>query len=368
MYGEDSCGRVVSLFNRQLPPINCRATTSDGHHGNPPRPIIKLPPLDSSRRYHASYRQRPRSQSPDSSSASTPPLVRHNSTSSQSEATISPMTPSYTQDQFDGHNRANPYFATPNRCYESAYQNLVPAQHSFTPSHQHQLLAMGSINDSTNGLNAFNQHALHNLQPPLAYPDPEPSMTALTSTANFQPAPYTHTNNTTSTSSTSSSQPPQQPRGKTTSQSAGTQTTTNVHSPTPSTAPPAPPPPKKKYPCPHAALYNCSDTFTTSGHASRHGKKHTGEKSVICPTCSKAFTRKDNMKQHERTHRNVGSKNGQSSSAATSPTSTTKSDNDFSKVPLTNGQSQDLSGRSEEEDGEGESPELDALAVVTNSR
>ena len=61
---------------------------------------------------------------------------------------------------------------------------------------------------------------------------------------------------------------------------------------------------KKKYPCPHAQKYNCTDTFTTSGHAARHGKKHTGEKNIRCPVCDKAFTRKDNMKQHERTHRN----------------------------------------------------------------
>ncbi|PYH90300.1 C2H2 transcription factor [Aspergillus ellipticus CBS 707.79] len=60
---------------------------------------------------------------------------------------------------------------------------------------------------------------------------------------------------------------------------------------------------KNKYPCPFAASHGCSATFTTSGHAARHGKKHTGEKSVHCPICNKAFTRKDNMKQHIRTHR-----------------------------------------------------------------
>ncbi|KAJ5799403.1 transcriptional regulator family: C2H2 zinc finger [Penicillium psychrosexuale] len=60
---------------------------------------------------------------------------------------------------------------------------------------------------------------------------------------------------------------------------------------------------KNKYPCPYAASHGCSSTFTTSGHAARHGKKHTGEKSVHCPICNKAFTRKDNMKQHIRTHR-----------------------------------------------------------------
>ncbi|MCJ1364078.1 hypothetical protein MMC16_003187 [Acarospora aff. strigata] len=61
-------------------------------------------------------------------------------------------------------------------------------------------------------------------------------------------------------------------------------------------------PKKNKYPCPHAQRFNCTDTFTTSGHAARHGKKHTGEKNILCPDCNKAFTRKDNMKQHQRTH------------------------------------------------------------------
>ncbi|EPS32174.1 hypothetical protein POX_d05661 [Penicillium oxalicum] len=60
---------------------------------------------------------------------------------------------------------------------------------------------------------------------------------------------------------------------------------------------------KNKYPCPYARSHGCTSTFTTSGHAARHGKKHTGEKSVHCPICNKAFTRKDNMKQHIRTHR-----------------------------------------------------------------
>ncbi|KAI9735241.1 MAG: hypothetical protein M1834_001831 [Cirrosporium novae-zelandiae] len=62
-------------------------------------------------------------------------------------------------------------------------------------------------------------------------------------------------------------------------------------------------PKKARFPCPYAKEYGCQETFTTSGHASRHSKKHTGEKNVLCPVCKKAFTRKDNMKQHERTHR-----------------------------------------------------------------
>jgi uncharacterized Zn-finger protein len=62
-------------------------------------------------------------------------------------------------------------------------------------------------------------------------------------------------------------------------------------------------PKKNKYACPYARSHSCTATFTTSGHAARHGKKHTGEKSVHCPICNKAFTRKDNMKQHRRIHK-----------------------------------------------------------------
>ncbi|KAF2761700.1 hypothetical protein EJ05DRAFT_182500 [Pseudovirgaria hyperparasitica] len=61
---------------------------------------------------------------------------------------------------------------------------------------------------------------------------------------------------------------------------------------------------KNQYPCPVAKQYNCSDHFTTSGHAARHAKKHTGKKDAMCPECNKAFTRKDNMEQHRRTHLN----------------------------------------------------------------
>ncbi len=61
-------------------------------------------------------------------------------------------------------------------------------------------------------------------------------------------------------------------------------------------------PKKNSYPCPMAAQFKCNDYFTTSGHAARHAKKHTGKKDAFCPECNKAFTRKDNMEQHRRTH------------------------------------------------------------------
>lgn len=63
-----------------------------------------------------------------------------------------------------------------------------------------------------------------------------------------------------------------------------------------------PQPKKNHYPCPMAKQYACADFFTTSGHAARHAKKHTGKKDAFCPECNKAFTRKDNMEQHRRTH------------------------------------------------------------------
>ncbi|OJD26562.1 hypothetical protein ACJ73_02052 [Blastomyces percursus] len=59
---------------------------------------------------------------------------------------------------------------------------------------------------------------------------------------------------------------------------------------------------KIKYPCPYAVSHFCTATFSTSGHAARHGRKHTGEKDALCPVCNKAFARKDNMKQHQQTY------------------------------------------------------------------
>lgn len=81
---------------------------------------------------------------------------------------------------------------------------------------------------------------------------------------------------------------------------------------------------KNKYPCPYAQSHKCSATFTTSGHAARHGKKHTGEKGVHCPICNKAFTRKDNMKQHERTHKGSNASNSEESHARRSKAAITK--------------------------------------------
>ncbi|KAF2667902.1 hypothetical protein BT63DRAFT_352714, partial [Microthyrium microscopicum] len=56
------------------------------------------------------------------------------------------------------------------------------------------------------------------------------------------------------------------------------------------------------YPCPLANVYRCDQHFSTSGHARRHSRIHTGERSSECPECGQRFSRQDNMQQHRRTH------------------------------------------------------------------
>jgi hypothetical protein len=107
----------------------------------------------------------------------------------------------------------------------------------------------------------------------------------------------------------------------------------NSHLPA-STPPTSAPAKKNKYPCPYASSHHCTATFTTSGHAARHGKKHTGEKGVHCPVCDKAFTRKDNMKQHERTHK--GSASGSNSDDTNHKRSKAAITKDASRAKKTN--------------------------------
>jgi hypothetical protein len=55
----------------------------------------------------------------------------------------------------------------------------------------------------------------------------------------------------------------------------------------------------KRYMCP---FDGCEKSFTTSGHARRHGRCHSNRKVFICPHqgCNSAFTRRDNCRQHQR--------------------------------------------------------------------
>lgn len=60
----------------------------------------------------------------------------------------------------------------------------------------------------------------------------------------------------------------------------------------------------RMYPCPLASSFRCEQHFSTSGHARRHSRIHTGERGAECPECGQKFSRQDNMQQHRRTHRN----------------------------------------------------------------
>lgn len=70
----------------------------------------------------------------------------------------------------------------------------------------------------------------------------------------------------------------------------------------------------KRFPCKHPG---CKESYTTSGHASRHAKIHNGEKNIPCSFegCTKRFTRSDNMKQHLQTHRKNKVRNSSTSAA-----------------------------------------------------
>jgi len=62
---------------------------------------------------------------------------------------------------------------------------------------------------------------------------------------------------------------------------------------------PAKPLAKRKFACPV-----CTNSFTTSGHLTRHNKIHSGDKPFLCPFegCGKKTARQDSMTQHYRMH------------------------------------------------------------------
>lgn len=204
-----------------------------------------------------------------SSDDSTPPLLRFNSSSSKSsnssmDSSPSPITPAY--------NFPNPALQYDNGLAADFSGAFMPSPTGITPFMDQSLMIAPSNADP------FMQKGMPQ-QGLSQYPIlPAPTLTDIAQLPT--PAP---SNNSTATS---------------------------VNKTSPTNSAPAPPTGKKnKYPCPYSQSHNCSATFTTSGHAARHGKKHTGEKGVHCPICNKAFTRKDNMKQHERTHKTSNSSN-----------------------------------------------------------
>ena len=205
------------------------------------------------------------------SSAGSPPLLRYDSSSSTKssssmDSTPSPITPAYNYNDntllpFDSLLRQDPAM------------NYLPSPTGITPFIE-QSMMIGPIAPQA----AFHPKPPQQPLAPAMYP-PMPTTSDLTQI----PTPALSTDVSVASAS-SASQP--------------------AIAPPVNNATSAPNAKKNKYPCPYAQSHNCTATFTTSGHAARHGKKHTGEKGVHCPVCDKAFTRKDNMKQHERTHKN----------------------------------------------------------------
>lgn len=274
MDGKNASGRKVSLLNDR--PLTFTPAPRRHDHSRTSS--------------HCSRSSRAESNSSHSSNSASPVfspisprLARLDSSSSQSTGrdTPSPMTPSYPYDAFEQSKTIGPYDSY-YRQNGSNYPAMPQPQDTVSQPYYH--LPARHIS------NAHMDSAIYT------------SMTrpVLDTQFAFAPSEPTTPNSPMSTIPTPPTGPPASGNSATTSASSSSKSI------------------KKKYPCPHAHRYSCPDTFTTSGHAARHGKKHTGEKNITCPTCHKAFTRKDNMKQHERTHKAAGSRHTDSNAKASS--------------------------------------------------
>lgn len=261
MDGKNCTGRKISLLNdssdvgplfaakaqhHTLPPLT-------GHHHTHPS-LPRFTTLESHSRASSC------SSSP-SLSPQTPHLVRSSSSDSRSYATPSPLTPSSNHSFHDhfGHHHA---------------QQQQHAQHP----QQYYIYSQrsGKMDDLNGGL----------------YPVPDASI--------GMPAAYPMPAQIPAQMQVMQPQPAQQLYRTSTSPSSEPSRVSTVSASSANNRGAAPK--KNQYPCPLAKQFNCNDYFTTSGHAARHAKKHTGKKDAFCPECNKAFTRKDNMEQHRRTH------------------------------------------------------------------
>jgi len=278
MDGRNSTGSKVSLLNdssdvaplatkaqHQLPPLAAthyshhHNTTSHHHHHHPHHP-------QHSHRHHSSRAHSRASSctSTPSLSPQTPPLVRSDSSDSRVFGTPSPLTPahhnSFDRQRHSQHDRQQQYFIVQHR-----YGKMDDPAMSMYPPPDASNLAMPSA------------YAMSSQIPAQAAPPVQQPM------QNMQPMQQ----QTYRSSASPSSEP-----SRVSTVSAASNNARPVA------------PKKNQYPCPLSKQFNCADYFTTSGHAARHAKKHTGKKDAFCPECNKAFTRKDNMEQHRRTHQN----------------------------------------------------------------
>ena len=266
MDGRNSTGSKVSLLNdsSDVAPLATKA-----QHQLPP------PPAQVYYSHHRSH-PLPRTHSRTSSRASTTP-------------SLSPQTPPLVRsDSSDSR-----VFGTPSP--------LTPAQHSFhqrQPSHdQHQQQQYFLV-----------QHRYGKMDDPAMtmYPPPDASNLAMPANPYAMPAQMpSHVAPPVQQPMQpmqQQQQPQQQLYRSSNSPSSEPSRVSTVSAASNNARPVAPK--KNQYPCPLSKQFNCADYFTTSGHAARHAKKHTGKKDAFCPECNKAFTRKDNMEQHRRTHQN----------------------------------------------------------------
>ncbi|MCJ1284801.1 hypothetical protein MMC26_004137, partial [Xylographa opegraphella] len=270
----NASGRKVSLLNDDHPAYVPDSRSRPNNHSRQSSYSTQMSRDDSGSSHLSSLA------SPTSSPRNAPHLARFDSNSSQGTLhTPSPMTPTYPFDPLDQHKNNlpsnvyssypahGPYYAPPRPqdVSQLPYYNNIPIRSELLMDDPYPTLGPP--------LQTQFAYATSDLATPIS--PPSGLQTPVTATSSTALAATTPTNGTSKIG-------------------------------------------KKKYFCPHAVRYNCTDTFTTSGHAARHGKKHTGEKNILCPICNKAFTRKDNMKQHERTHK-AGNGSGSGEQAAASP-------------------------------------------------
>lgn len=303
MDGRNSSGRKISLLNfdsssssssGDVAPIPTKPTAAvarplQHHHQlfQPPQQQNTLPPLFST---HSRASSASCTSTPCLSPPATPQLVRSDSSDSRGFASPSPLTPSYSSFEQAHHQQQQHH----RHLHHASAHNRSP---SLSTSSYHQLPQIRApkssahlyFANSRSVSSAKMDETIASLYPPI------PDATGMMSSAYpMQPQiaqlPLQQDPGTLYRSSNSPASEPSR-----VSTVSGTSTNTTAKAAVPK---------KNQYPCPMAKQFNCTDFFTTSGHAARHAKKHTGKKDAFCPECNKAFTRKDNMEQHRRTHKN----------------------------------------------------------------
>ncbi|KAL9083204.1 MAG: hypothetical protein Q9159_005926, partial [Coniocarpon cinnabarinum] len=273
MDGLNAQGRTVSLLNEELPRLSNLTSLSSKHsaayttthslnnniHHSKLRPSLPQLQHSSSSFSSLSSRSNDSSSNPYSPGSNPPSLSRSDSSDSGAGQSPSPLTPTST-----GFENLHELRKTLPRKYSSTLEGLpslstlrlqaklppVPASTSMDFSSQQQVLP----NDF-----AFTTSAAPSLYDPLS----TAQLTPVTSVGLEQPL------------ATPQSMPNATPTQGVFPTPINTQKTTTK---------------KNSYPCPLSKQYNCNEYFTTSGHAARHAKKHTGKKDAICPECGKGFT------------------------------------------------------------------------------